>query len=129
MEILTPRVEHGEEADGRTQMFGIRRDGQQGFSDRPEENAVDSPGILQSQGGDLLGQRKHHVEILYRQQLGFSCGQPLRTGHGLTLWTTPVSTRVIRDGAMSALIALIEMSAQSGRSASANIVEGFSLLA
>jgi hypothetical protein len=49
------------------------------------------------------------MEILYRQQLGFPFGQPLGAGRGLTLRTTAISTRVVRDGAMPALIALIDM--------------------
>jgi hypothetical protein len=52
---------------------------------------------------------KHNVEILCRQQFGLPFGQPLGADRGLTLRTTPISTRVIRDGAMSALIALVNM--------------------
>jgi hypothetical protein len=111
MEVLTPTVKHGEEADCRAKMLGVRRDGQQRLGHCPEEDAVDYPGILQRQAGDLLRQGKHHVEILYRQQLGLPIGQPLGAGRGLTLRATPVPTRVIRDGAMSALIALVQMAA------------------
>ena len=53
MEILTPSVKHGQEADCRAQMLGVRRDGQQRLGHSPEENAVDYPGILQRQAGDL----------------------------------------------------------------------------
>src|SRR5260370_11116092 len=73
-------------------MLGVRRDGQQRLGHCPEEDAVDYPGILQRQAGDLLRQGKHHVEILYRQQLGLPIGQPLGAGRGLTLRATPVPT-------------------------------------
>jgi hypothetical protein len=43
MEVLTPTVKHGEEADGRTQMLGSAATGSQPL---PEENAEGSPGIL-----------------------------------------------------------------------------------
>ena len=127
MEILTPSVQYSQETDGRTQMLGVRSNGEQRLGRCPEEEAVDSPGILQCQASDLLRQSKHHMEILYRQQLGLPFGQPLSAGRSLTLRATPIAARVVGDGAMSALIALVHMAAQSGRSASADIVEGFSL--
>jgi hypothetical protein len=111
VEILTPSVKHGEEADGRTQMLGVRRDGEQGLGNCPKEDAVDDPGIVERQSGDWLRQSKDHVEILDRQQLGFPFGQPLGAGRSLTFRTTPISTRVVRDGAMPALIALVHMAA------------------
>jgi hypothetical protein len=111
-------------------MFGIRCDRQQRLGHGMEEDAIDSSSVLKRQGGDLLRQRKHYVEVfLDRQQLGFSCGQPFGAGRRLTLWTTPVSTGVVRDSTMPTLIALLHMAAQSGGSACANILEGFSLLA
>jgi hypothetical protein len=76
VKILTPSVKHGEEADGRAQMLGVRRDGEQCLGNCPKEDAIDDPGILERQSGNLLRQSKDHVEILHRQQLGFPFGQP-----------------------------------------------------
>src|ERR1022692_4475488 len=92
MEILTPSVQDSQEADGGAQVLGVPGDRQHRLGHGFEKNAVDSSGVLQRQVGDLLRQRKHHVEILlYGQQLGFPFGQPLGTGRALTLWTAPVS--------------------------------------
>ena len=92
MEVLTPSVKHRQEADGGAQVLGVPCYRQHRLGHGLEENAVDSSGVLQRQGGDLLRQRKHHVEILlYGQQLGFAFGQPLGAGRALTLWTAPVS--------------------------------------
>jgi hypothetical protein len=50
-------------------MFGVRRDGQQGFGNA-EEDRVDEPRVRKRQSGDLLRQREDYVEIrLHRQQL------------------------------------------------------------
>jgi len=49
LKVLAPGVEHGEEADCRTQTLGVRRDRQQRLGHYAEEDAVDSPGILQRQ--------------------------------------------------------------------------------
>jgi hypothetical protein len=78
-------VQHREEADGRTQMLGVRRDGEQRLGNCLKEDAVDDPGILERQSGDGLRQSKDEVKILDRQQLGFPFGQPLSAGRALTL--------------------------------------------
>ena len=54
MEILTPTVKHGEESNGCTEVLGVRRDRQQRLRHCAEEDAVDCPGILHRQAGDLL---------------------------------------------------------------------------
>ena len=64
MEILTPGVKHGQEADGGAQEPWIGGDCQQGLRSRAEENAVNWVGILKRKVGDLLWHGKHHVEIL-----------------------------------------------------------------
>ena len=64
MEILTPGVKHGQEADHRTQMLGVRCNREHCLGHRPEEDAVDGLGVLQCHRSDLLRQRKHYVEIL-----------------------------------------------------------------
>jgi hypothetical protein len=68
------------------------------------------------------------VKILYRQQLSFPVGQPLGAGRTLTLWATAIATRVVRDGAMSAIV-ILHMAAQGGCAAITNVVEGFPLWA
>ena len=54
MEILAPSMEHGQEADGRAHMLGVRRDGQQRLGNGAEEDRVDELGVLKRQSGDLL---------------------------------------------------------------------------
>ena len=112
MEILTPSVEHGQKADGRAQMLGVRCNGQQRFGNRAKKDRVDDLGVLKRQSGNLLRQCEDNVEIfLHRQQLSFAFGQPLGAGRCLTLRTASISARVIRDGAMPALVALFHVAA------------------
>ena len=54
-QILTPSVEHGEEANSRAQVFGVSRDCDQRFGRRTKENAVDPCLVLIGNGGNLLG--------------------------------------------------------------------------
>jgi hypothetical protein len=66
-----------EEADLRTQMFGIGGDGAQGFSGGSEENAVDHLLVLPGNRGNLLGNGEHHVEVLAVEQFGLPTLDPL----------------------------------------------------
>ena len=51
-EILSPTVEHGEEADLGAQMLGIGSDGGQSLGRGSEQNTVDEIFVLVSNGGD-----------------------------------------------------------------------------
>jgi len=64
--ILSPSVEHGEEADLGAEMFGIGSDGGQGLDRGSEQNAVDEIFVLVSQGGDGFGKGEDDVKIRSR---------------------------------------------------------------
>ena len=66
-EILSPTVEHGEEADLGAQMLGIGSDGGQGLRRGSEENAVDEILVLVSDGGDLFGNCEDDMKIVRRE--------------------------------------------------------------
>jgi hypothetical protein len=51
MEVLSPGVKHGEEADLGTEMFGIGSDLEQGLGSGAQEKMVDNLLVLQSQRG------------------------------------------------------------------------------
>ena len=62
-EILSPSVEHGEEADLGAQMLGIGSDGGQGLGRGSEQNAVDELFVLVSNGRDLFGEGEDDMKI------------------------------------------------------------------
>src|ERR1035441_6388827 len=105
-----------------------RRDCQQGLGGCAKKDAVDCSGILQCQVGDLLRQRKHHVEIrVHGQQFRFPFREPLGASGSLVLRTTAIGARVVDRESMPA-VELLHMAAQGRCSAVANIRERFSLL-
>jgi len=112
VQILAPGVEHAEETDFRTQMFGIGGDGEQGLSGGAEENLVDGLLVLQGDGGDGLGQSEDHVEIGGGQQLGLSLLEPLETGLSLALGTVPVTAGTIARMGVLAVAAEFDDTAQ-----------------
>ena len=65
-----------------------------------------------------MRQGEYDVEVRNVEELSFSCGEPALASLCLTLRTVPVSARVIRDGLVTALGALIDVPSQ-GRCAAA----------
>ena len=66
---LAPGVQDRQEADLGPEMCGIRGNRTQGFCRRTKQDVIDDPFVLVGNGGDLLGDGKHDVEILRLQEL------------------------------------------------------------
>lgn len=65
-EILSPRMEHGEEADLRPEVFGIGCNPPQCLARRTEQEVIDTSLILQGDGGDPLRHGKDDVKVVDR---------------------------------------------------------------
>ena len=108
-QVLSPTVEHGEEADLGAEMFGIGSDGGQGFGRGSEENAVDEIFVLVSDGGDLFGDGEDDMKIVRRENFGCSFFDPFGTSERLALGAMTIaaasrsraarnySSRIVRD--------------------------------
>ncbi len=79
-QVLTPTMEHGEEADLGAEVLGIGGNGLQGFRGGPEQNAIDHLFVLIGDRGNLFRQRKDHVEILGVEKFGAALFQPFGAG-------------------------------------------------
>ena len=100
------------QADGGAEVCGIGGDGEQSFRSGLKQNGVNLPRVLKRQSADLLRKREHDVEVRNRQELRLPLGEPLGSGRGLALWAAPIPTRVEYFDAMSAPVALIEVTTQ-----------------
>ena len=125
---LAPGVQYGQEANVCPQMTPVRGDGQQCFGHGAEEHAINQARILKRQCGQFLRQGENDVAIRDRQKLGRPCLQSLVSRCGLALRAMPISTRVVRDGLMRAVITLLHVSAQRGGAACADVSEGSQLM-
>src|SRR5713101_5888827 len=117
LQSLVPGMEHAEEADLGSKMPGIASDLQQSCSTGVKQQVIDQPFILQCERSQFPRQGEDEVHIAGRQQLSFPRLEPTQAGVALTLGAVPVSARVVRDGSMSAVRALIAMSTQRGGAA------------
>ncbi len=114
VEFLTPGVQDAEEADFCTEMLGIARDFEKGFGASAKQEIVDDLLVLQDQRGQMTGKREDHMHVRRRKKFPATLLQPTIACARLTLWAVPISTRVERDGAMSAASAFIEVAAERG---------------
>ena len=92
VQLLTPGVEHAEEADLGAEAFGIASDLEQRFGTESKEDVVDESFVLQCERSQAAGQRKDDVSVRGGQEFaGFTRPDPALSGIGLTLWAVPVS--------------------------------------
>ena len=117
LEVLSPAVQHGKEADLRTEMFGIGRDGSQRLGRGPEENAVDHLLVLVGDRGDLFRHGKDDVKIRNLQKFGLAVLDPLGPGQRLAFGAMPIAARVVAIPLMAALVAALQVAAESRRAA------------
>ncbi len=111
VQILTPSVQHGEEADGGAEVSGVGGDGEQSFGSGLKQDVIDRSRVLQRQAADLRRKSEHDVEVRNGQQFRLPLGEPPGARGGLALWATAIAARVEYFDAMSTPIALIEMTA------------------
>src|SRR5512137_1596155 len=117
LQILAPGMEYGDEANLRAQVLGSRGDRAQGLGGGVKQDVVDYGLILICNRGDRLGQRKDHMEIFNGKEVGLAIFQPLRTDQRLAFRTVPVAATVVGNALMAATIALLNMAAESGSTA------------
>src|SRR5712692_6305280 len=112
LQSLIPGMEHAEEADLRAEVTRIAGDLQQSCSTGVKQQVIDQPFILQCERSQFPRQGEDDVHVAGGQQLSFPRLEPAQAGVALAPWAMPVAARVIRDGSMSAVRALIAMSTQ-----------------
>src|ERR1700687_921209 len=128
LELLIPGVQDTEEADLRAEVFRIAGDFEKGFRTGAKQKIVDDLLVLQSQWCQLTRQREDYVNVARREKFSSTCGDPPFPRRGLTLRAVPVAAGVVRDGAMPAAGALIEMTTERGGTTARNGPQHFAVL-
>ena len=92
---LSPGVQNSEKADVGSKMFRIgcyfQKSGCGGLEHKTEQDLL----VLPHQGDQFVRNTKYQVVVLDRQQFSLPVVEPFVPGICLTLWTVPVSARVI----------------------------------
>ncbi len=82
LEVLSPTVQDGKETDLRTEVLGIGRDGFQGLGCGPEEDAVDSLLVLESDRGNFFRHGEDDMKVRNVKKFGLAVLKPLGSGPG-----------------------------------------------
>src|SRR5215471_9090528 len=117
LEILSPSVEHAEEADLCAKVLWIGGDLQEGGGAGAEQEIVNDLLVLQGQPRQLVGNRKDDVNVVDRQQFLTASGEPLIAGVGWALGAVPGAAGVERDGFVAAWTAAVQMTAERSSAA------------
>jgi hypothetical protein len=85
-------MEHRSDADMGPEVLRIGRDREKGVGRCSKQDAIDDRLVLISDIGNLLWQRKYHMEIRHRKQIGFTCGKPFARRCALALRAVSITT-------------------------------------
>ena len=120
-------MQNRQETDLGAQVPGIPGNGTQGLRTAVEEDVIDCFLVLQSDGGDLLRNGEHHVEIVGIKKIGLPIVEPRCPGKRLAFRTMPVSAAVVSEALMAARVALLEMATENGGATQFDGAHGTSL--
>jgi hypothetical protein len=84
---------------------------------RVEQQIIDDGFVLEGDVGDRVRQTEDDVEVTDRQQVGLALRQPGARSGTLAFGAVPVAATVVGDALMAAVLAGLDMTAQSGRAA------------
>jgi len=112
IQVLSPTVEYGKEADRSSQMLRIGSDGGQGLGRGSKQNAVNEIFVLLSDGSDLFRDREDDMKIVRLENFGGSFFNSCGTREGLTLWAVAVTATVVAGPLVLTAAAPFEMTAE-----------------
>ena len=90
LQLLSPTMKHAEEANFRSQYFGITGDLNQRFSAEPEQHCVDELLVLQCELRQKRGHREDNMRIWNRKKFFLPSIDPTTAGVGLAFWAMPI---------------------------------------
>jgi hypothetical protein len=119
-ERLPPSMQHGHDADVGAQPLGVGGKLKQGFLDCPEHEIVEVFFIAQGKGVKFMRDGKDRVKIADGQELLKPVIDPREACGCLTPGAMAVATGMKANNFVTALIALLNLSAHCGRTARGN---------
>src|SRR5258708_29987209 len=129
VELLTPRMQHAEEANLCAEVSRIASEFEKGVGTGAEQETVEDLLVLQNQWSESMGQCEEHVQIAGREQFSSTRSDPAFPRSDLTLRAMAIAAAVIRDGGtIPAAGALIEMTAECGSTTPPNGQQHFDVL-
>ena len=91
IELLTPRVQHAEEANFRTEVSRMASDFEKGFGTGAEQEIVEDLLVLQNQWRQAAGECEDHVRVAGREKFSATRSDPAFPCSDLTLRAVAIS--------------------------------------
>src|SRR5229473_149997 len=113
-ELLTPCVQHAEEANFRTEVSRVASDFQKCFGTGTEQEIVEDTLVLQNQWRQPVGQREDDVHVACREEFSSTRSDPPFSSSGRFLATLPASSRPSGPAADSRISSRTVQEAQVG---------------
>src|SRR6266850_2587138 len=127
--LLTPGMQHGEEANFRAEVSRIASDFEKSFRTGAEQQIIEDFLVLQSQCCKLRRKCEDHMDVARREKFSLPCGDPEFACRGLTLRAVSIAAAVVGNGGtMPAAGAFIEMAAECGGATERNGQQHFDML-
>jgi len=127
LQSLAPGMQNAQQADLCAQMPGIGSNLQEGGRTGFEKQLEENPLVLPDEWNQRVWNAEDQVVVIHRQQLLLASGQPPVPSVGLALRAMTIPAGVVREGLLTAAIALVAVSTQCGGPASFNRVEHLQL--
>ena len=91
-QLLSPTMKHAEEANFRSQEFGITGDLNQRFSAEPKQHCVDELLVLQCELRQKRGHCEDNMRIWNGKKFFLPSIDPTTAGVGLAFWAVSIKT-------------------------------------
>jgi len=130
LQLLSPTMKHAEEADFRSEEFGISGDLNQRFSAEPKQHCVDELLVLQCELRQKSGHREDNMRIRNWKKFFFPSIDPTKAGVRLAFWAVSIEARVVRVAGISAfrIFAFIHVIAEISRATALDRSQNFQML-
>jgi hypothetical protein len=126
-QVLTPGMQDGEEADLRSQVFGVGGHLEKSLRTGAEQEVINDLLVLQRQLAELVRQGEDNMDVGDRQEFVLASGDPLVASSALALGAVPVAAAIKGDGAIATARTLIAMAAECRGTATCNSAEHFAV--
>ena len=103
LQLLSPTMKHAEEADFRSQAFGVTGDLHQRFSAEAKQHGVDELLVLQGELRQKTRDCEYNMGVWNWKKIFLSSIDPTTAGVGLAFWAVSIKTRVVRVAGISAI--------------------------
>jgi len=111
---LPPRVQHHQPANVGTQALRISRDLEQGRGGRLKQHVVDHALVDEREASERLRHREDDVDVTDWEQLVLASRHPRVPRRGQTFRAMPITTAVVREGRLRALVTAIAVPTKCG---------------